>query len=55
MRAGKKNLQSSRLPRISRKSEGIPRYLANTRVSGNEVWIARMGSYPWGFTGGTGL
>ena len=32
---GQKNLQSIRLPSIS-KSESIPGYLANTRVSGNE-------------------
>ena len=36
MRAGKKNLQSSRLPRISTILESFPRYLANTRVSDNE-------------------
>ena len=36
MQAGKKNLQRSRLPRISKTSGSIPRYLANTRVSGKE-------------------
>ena len=36
MQAGKKNLQSGRPPRISKTLESIPRYLANTRVSGNE-------------------
>ena len=34
VQAGEKNLQGSRLPRISTTSESIPRYLANTRVSG---------------------
>jgi len=36
MQASKKNLQGSRLPRISKISESIPGYLANTRVSGKE-------------------
>jgi hypothetical protein len=41
--ARKKNLQGSRLPRISKTSESILRYLANTRVSGNEVMDSHDG------------
>ena len=36
MQAGKKNLQSSRLPRISKTSESIKRHLVTTRATGNE-------------------
>ena len=36
MQAGKKNLQSSRLPRISKTSKRIMRHLVSTRATGNE-------------------
>ena len=36
MQAGKKNLQSSKLLRISKISESISGYMENTRASGNE-------------------
>ena len=36
MQAGKKNLQSSKLPRMPKTSKDIAGHLANTRVSGNE-------------------
>ena len=36
MQAGKNNLQSSRLPRISKTSESIMRHLVTTRATGKE-------------------
>ena len=36
MQAGKNNLQSSRLPRISKTSESIMSHLVTTRATGNE-------------------
>ena len=52
MQAGKKNVQSSRLPRIPKTSESIPGYLAYTRVSGKEGMDSTdvqlsMGIYRW--------
>ena len=36
MQANKKNLQSSKLPRMPKTSKDIPGYLANTGVAGKE-------------------
>ena len=55
MQADKKNLQSSRLQRIPKTSESILGYPVNTGASGMKVPIARMVSYPRGFTGGREL
>ena len=41
MRAGKKNLQSSRLLRIPRTSKNVSRYLVTRRATGMKAWTSR--------------
>ena len=55
MQAGKKNLQSSRLPRISKTSGSIRGILPTQEYRVMKVGIARMGIYPWGFIRGREL
>ena len=52
MQVGKKNLQSSRLPRIPKTSDSISGYLANTRASGKEGIDNKDVELSTGFTGG---